>query len=615
MPKHIPEEVINEIRSRIDIVEIVAEHVMLTKSGSNYTGLCPFHSEKSPSFTVSPDKQLFYCFGCGTGGNVFNFLMLWENYSFPEAVEYLAKRTGVLLPDGQERKVLNKDEEYRKRLCTINSLAARFYNYLLTEHELGEKAREYLLNRGVSKEMIEEFQLGYAPDSWNAVLSFGEKRGFTPGELVASGLASESKNKKSPVYFDRFRNRVMFPIYDERGRVLGFGGRELDGGRPKYLNTPETVLFHKGSVLYGLHKAARCARKKGRAVIVEGYMDVITAHQFGFEETVASLGTAFTREQARLIVRNAREAVLVFDGDAAGETAALKSVEILEEQGCKVRIASLNASQDPDDFLKENGAKAFDEILERAVPVLDYKLSLCLQRYPVKTIKGKVEAVNFILKDLIRIESAVEREEYIELISKKLALSREALYAELKRTRNVLQKYGTQQDKKVKFRHTRDGSNLEKIPSCCQVERELLEYLFNDPSVWHCVQYELDIEAFEDDAVREVIEALIEYKKLEREKESSGLPPADELVNLIKNESARSLLAKVQVEQREASSPTDRINDIIYYLKIRNLQKMHSDKEEELRKREKNGQDTLKLLKELNDIQRTIEKIKRERSS
>ena len=319
MRRRIPEETVERVRQHFDIVDVIGEHVRLKKSGRSYMGNCPFHNEKSPSFSVSQDKQLYHCFGCGASGNLFSFIMEKEGISFSEAVEQLANRANIPLPVEEMEDVESPEYKRRKEMLRAHDLAAKYYHHILMNTEVGLPGMRYLQSRGLSRTTIETFQIGFAPNAWDVLRKFlVEKRGFAEDLLAEAGLLSESANQKGK-YYDKFRNRVMFPIHDGQGQVIGFGGRVMaKDEKPKYLNSPETPLFHKGRHLYNLHRARGPMRKEGRVLLLEGYMDVIAAHQSGVENVVAVLGTAMTPDHMRLLQRNVQEIVMMFDGDAAG---------------------------------------------------------------------------------------------------------------------------------------------------------------------------------------------------------------------------------------------------------------------------------------------------------
>lgn len=422
MPRHLPPELIDEVRERTDIVEVVSRYVKLERSGRRLRGLCPFHSEKTPSFYVEPEKQLFHCFGCHAGGNVFNFLMRLENAPFVEVVTRLAEEAGIAVQTGeltpQEAQRHHELEEIRRAL----HLAARFYVRALYS-EAGEEARRYLKSRGVNAEVARVFGLGYAPDAWHALHEHLRAEGVSEEIAVKAGLLGQGE--RGP--YDWLRHRIVFPIIDVRGRVVGFGGRVLAGDGPKYLNTAESPVFSKRRQLYGLHLAKEQAARTGRIVVVEGYMDVVGLYRHGFPGAVASLGTAFTEAQARLLKRFAGEVVLAYDADAAGQAATLRGMEILKREGLAVRVARLPEGHDPDSLVRERGLDAFRQVLDESLPLVEYQMEEALRGADLSRVEGRVEAVERLLPILAGIESPVGREGYIAQLAARLGVSRASL--------------------------------------------------------------------------------------------------------------------------------------------------------------------------------------------
>ncbi|WP_188647291.1 DNA primase [Marinithermofilum abyssi] len=431
MGKYIPDEVIDRVREHYDIVDVVGQTVQLKKSGRNFFGLCPFHSEKTPSFSVSPEKQIYYCFGCGAGGNVIKFVMETEQLSFVEAVVYLAEEAGIPIPTA-EHPANSAEEDRRRQLLKVLDMAAKLYHHLLLQHEHGEEARRYLLQRGLTMETIREFQLGYAPDSYQFLLPFMRRRGFDETLLVEAGLAAEKETAagRNRVY-DRFRGRVMFPIHDTQGNVVGFGGRILGDGRPKYLNSPETSLFHKGRHLFNLHRARKSMRKEQQALLFEGYMDVIAAWQAGIRSGIASLGTSLTEEQARVIRRNAETAVICYDSDAAGQTAAERGLDVLKDQGCIVKVAQMPAGLDPDDYIRKYGADAFrGDVIAQALPYTAFKLEALKKGINLQDEPQRMKYLTKALDVIADLPLAIERDHYLRRLSEEFHVSLDALKQE-----------------------------------------------------------------------------------------------------------------------------------------------------------------------------------------
>jgi DNA primase len=421
MPKSpfFPESFIARIKDAVNIVQVISETVSLKKSGKNFQGLCPFHVEKTPSFTVSEEKQMFHCFGCGLGGNVFTFLMHYHHLSFPEVVAELAGRLGIPLPQSSSAPGRDGEaENHQEALRNLHQAAAEYYHRLLTQGKIGQKGRDYLVLRGIKQELVREFFLGLAPEGWDHLLRFAEGRKFPVSLLEQSGLVIK---KDKGGYYDRFRNRLLFPIQDERKRVIGFGGRALAGESPKYLNSPESPLFNKGKVLYGLPQALPFIRKTNRVIIVEGYFDCLTLHQHGFKQTVATLGTALTREQIRKIKGLAEEVLLLFDGDQAGIRAALRSVPLFRQEGVRARIKVLPPEADPDKYCLQVGAERFAAELAQAEPMLTFFFN-----YELRSLEDgsadRVRLLERLTPHLQALESEVERSYYITWLSERLKI-------------------------------------------------------------------------------------------------------------------------------------------------------------------------------------------------
>jgi len=425
LSRSIPEEIINRVRDSVSVVDLVSRYLSLKKTGANFKALCPFHKEKTPSFTVSPSRQTFHCFGCGKGGNVFHFVMAMDRVSFPEAVRSLAKETGIEVPDSR-RPLDGPDRDQRSKLYEANRRAAEFYARQLAG-PAGRAARDYVRDRGISDDLAERCMLGYAPDAWDALLGAAAPAGVGQPLLVRAGLAIARNN--SPGAYDRFRNRLMFPIFDTQDRVVGFGARAMGDDDVKYLNTPETPIFSKGKHLYGLNWARRSIVDTKRAAVVEGYTDVLMAHQHACEAVVATLGTALTREHIRLLRRFAERVDVVFDADPAGRQAAERSMELFVNEGAgelvaaglDVRIVTLEAGQDPCDLIAEQGPEAFGRALDAAVDVFSHKIRAVERREDVQTIEGKTRAADEVLGLAALIPNAVGRELRVAAVIRMLA--------------------------------------------------------------------------------------------------------------------------------------------------------------------------------------------------
>ena len=416
-----PEELIEEVRTRNDIVEVISGYVRLQKKGSNYFGLCPFHNEKSPSFSVSPGKQMYYCFGCGAGGNVITFLMEYENQTFPEAVRTLAQRAGIALPEADDSKEARQADSRRAKLLEINKEAAKYFYYQLRT-ERGSVGMEYLRKRELSDETMNHFGLGYANKYSNDLIQYLKSKGYSEDLIRDAGLCNV--DEKHGMY-DKFWNRVMFPIQDINHRVIGFGGRVMGDGKPKYLNSPETEIFEKSRNLYGLN-FARTSRK-GNVILCEGYMDVIAMHQAGFTQAVASLGTAFTSGQASLLRRYANEILLSYDSDGAGVNAALRAIGILKEAGMTGRVINLEPYKDPDEFIKALGGEEFQKRLDHAENSFFFELRQLQKNYDLSDPEQKTAFHREIARKLCTFSEEVERENYIEAVAQKYHIGFENL--------------------------------------------------------------------------------------------------------------------------------------------------------------------------------------------
>ena len=423
-------EIIEEVRASANIVDVVGSYVSLRKRGKNYLGHCPFHSEKDPSFTVSNEKQIFHCFGCGASGSVFDFVMRTRNLTFAEAVRELANRFGIPLPEEEETAQAKKIREMAEQLRQINALAAKYFNRTLLDRTSGRLAREYLQNRGMADETIEDFQLGYAPKSWDGLKRFLMREKVDLKLAAQAGLLVLKSDGDS---YDRFRNRLIFPIKDMRGRAVGFGGRALDDSMPKYLNSPETLIFHKGRTLYGLSTAREACRQNNETLVVEGYFDLLALYNNSIRQVVAPLGTALTLHHVRTLSRLAPRAVLVFDGDEAGMRAALRSLEFFLREKLPVRFLPLPEGMDPDDYINKEGKEPFMELLRQAKPLMEVFLEQCLSDYD-GTVEGRLKVVRAVSPMLRLLDSPIAQEGYLRVLDQRLGVSEEVLRAELSLT-------------------------------------------------------------------------------------------------------------------------------------------------------------------------------------
>lgn len=467
------EDAIEEVRMKNDIVDVISGYVKLQKKGSNYFGLCPFHNEKSPSFSVSPGKQMYYCFGCGAGGNAITFVMEYENYSFSEALKVLADRAGVKLPVQEYSKEARAQEDLRAALLEINKLAASYFYYQLKNPQ-GEPGYKYLRDRELSDETIVRFGLGYSNKTSDDLYRYLKGKGYDDAILKQTGLVTIEERGT----YDKFWNRVMFPIMDVNNRVIGFGGRVMGTGEPKYLNSPETKLFDKSRNLYGLNYA-RLSREK-YILICEGYMDVIAMHQAGFTNAVASLGTAFTLQHAQLLKRYTDKVILTYDSDGAGIKAALRAIPILKEVGMSIRVLNMQPYKDPDDFIKNLGADAFQERIKEARNSFLYEIDVLKKDYKMDDPEQKTAFYNQVAKKLLEFPEALERENYLEAVSREFFINYEDLKRLVNRLGASLGTAGTA-SRGEEEKGFRGQKKKDKEDGVKQSQRLLLTWLIENP--------------------------------------------------------------------------------------------------------------------------------------
>lgn len=498
-----PEEVVEEVRTRNDIVDVISGYVKLQKKGSNYFGLCPFHNEKSPSFSVSPQKQMYYCFGCGAGGNVITFVMEYENYTFPEALKVLADRAGVKLPEVEYSKEERAKADKRSTLLEINKLAANYFYYQLQKPQ-GKIGYDYFKNRGLTDDTVRRFGLGFANKTSNDLYQYLRSKGYGDDILKDSGLVTMEERGT----YDKFWNRVMFPILDVNNRVIGFGGRVMGDGTPKYLNSPETMIFDKSRNLYGLNYA-RTSREK-YMLACEGYMDVIAMHQAGFTNAVASLGTAFTTQHATLLKRYTDTVVLTYDSDGAGVKAALRAIPILKEVGISTKVLNLKPYKDPDEFMKNLGADAFKERIAQAQNSFLFEIDVLKREYQLEDPEQKTKFYNATARKLLEFTEALERDNYIHAVAQAQFIPYEDLRRLVNRLGNQLgpatvkkrsEEYGEPREVKKK---------KEKDDGIRRSQRLLLTWLIERPELFEKIEGIVGPDDFREPLYHEVAEMVFE---------------------------------------------------------------------------------------------------------
>lgn len=429
------DELLDEIKSKNDIIDIVSQYVVLKRSGRNYMGLCPFHKEKSPSFCVSPDKQIFHCFGCGVGGNVIHFIGKIENLNFIESLELLANRAGIELPKSGNAED-DRISRLKSRVYELNKCAAEFYHQNLYK-PTAKPAQEYVKKRRLDNRTLKAFKIGYS-GRFNELYTELHSKGFTEEEILASCLVNKNQDGK---FIDRFRNRLMFPIFDARDRVIAFGGRVLDDSKPKYINSPEDIVYSKGRHLFAYNLAKKNNPKT--IIIVEGYMDAVSLHQRGISNAVASLGTALTEAQGRLLRRSCEKVVIGYDADGAGQAATLRGLEILQNLGCDIRILQIEGAKDPDEFVVKYGPERFQKYVDSAISLVEFKVKMLKRQLNLENVNDKIKFLNEVANILSKIENNMEREVYIDKISLEYKVSKEAIYAEVNK-----KLYGNSQSEK-----------------------------------------------------------------------------------------------------------------------------------------------------------------------
>ena len=585
MTKLLSNEIVDNIIDKTDIVEVIAARIPLKKAGRNFKAACPFHGEKTPSFVVSPDKQIFHCFGCGIGGNALSFLMKYEQLNFREAAKILADKVGVKLPASQF--VDKGRDSFLDKLFSLNEAAKNFYKAYLASPN-GKLCSRYLKERGISDDTVNMFQLGFAPNLWEGLIAFFKKKDIELNLLEKAGLALPSEKGKG--HYDRFRNRIIFPIFDLRNKVVGFGARVLDNSQPKYINSPETPIYNKGRNLYGLNFSKGHIKEKDYAIIVEGYLDLIVPYQYGIKNIGATLGTALTPDQVKLLRRFSKTVIIVFDSDKAGEEASLRGLDILVSLDMNVRIARLPKGYDPDSFIRKNGKIAFEKIVSSSKDLFDYKIDLLMNRFNKDGVRGRAAIATLMLPTIARIPNEILKASFLKKLSGMLSIDESALKAELRKVRrdySYTVSWQKPQHEKARTSHA---------------ELLLLSIILEDPEVLRIVDENLEINKFKQASIKQIINKvksiynegkgvvpskLIAYFDDEEVKNiiSEAVSIRDTLldrqkvltdcINRIKQDDFKEELDRLRTEIRFAqdSNDTNKINDLIS--KYNKLLKLH----------------------------------------
>ena len=586
------DEILDEVKSSNDIVDVISQYISLKRSGRNYFGLCPFHNEKSPSFSVSPDKQIFHCFGCGVGGNIITFISKIEGIGFKEAIEVLAEKANIKLPT-IDNSVDSKKEELKAKVYKVNSFTAEYYHKKLYE-PTSKIAQEYVKKRQLNNETLQSFKIGFS-GKFDELYKALKKEGFNDEEILESGLVNKNENGK---YIDRYRNRLMIPILDERNRVIAFGGRVLDDSKPKYINSPENIVYSKGRHLFGLNVAKKGDTK--RLLIVEGYMDAISLHQRGITSVVASLGTALTTQQGWLLRKNCEQVILGFDSDGAGQTAVLRAMEVMQNMGCDMRVLQMSGAKDPDEYVVKYGAVRFQKLLDEAISLIEFKIKILQKDLNLESASDKIKFLNEIAKLISKIENTMEREIYIEKIAKGYNISKEAIYAEVnklqysnRRSSNVLEK-----EKPVISRVKKERNISEEI---IKRENTIIWILINSVETYKTIKENIKIEDFKNEENKEILKEI--YNALE-----NGNNNISSVLDHIEDEKIQGHLTEIMAEDYGITDNKKAIEDLLKKYELERLESKRDELIEELSK-EENAEKKKNIGKELNNIVLILSKI------
>ncbi len=589
------DEIIDEVRQTNDIVDIISQYVHLKRSGRNFFGLCPFHNEKSPSFSVSPDKQIFHCFGCGVGGNVFTFLTKIEGINFVEAVQTLAERSNIQLPtlesNGDSARELLKAKVYK-----VNEFAANYYHQNLYQPE-SKIAQEYIKKRKLTNETLQSFQIGFS-GKFNELYQELKKQGFEEPEILESGLVN--KNDRGQ-YIDRYRNRLMFPICDARGRVIAFGGRVLDDSKPKYINSPENVVYSKGRNLFGLNVAKKGDTKQ--LLIVEGYMDVISLHQRGITNVVAPLGTALTQQQGWLLRKNSEKIILSFDSDEAGLMAKMRALDILQDMGCDLRILQMEGAKDPDEYIIKYGNARFNNLVEKALSVIEFKVKILKRNLNLEVVNDKIKFLNEIAKLIAKVDNNIEKEVYIEKIAREYDISKEAIYAEVNKLAYAGTKSAKVLEKAKPVIHHKNPEEKEIPEAIKRRENTILSILLTgDINVFQIMKQNIQIDDFKDKINQRIVQKL--YEELEK-----GNSNINGIIDTLEEEEQNHITA-IMADDYEINDIEKAIDDIMQSYEKDKLNHRKFEILELLEKNNLEADQKKNLEKELSEIIIRLAKIK-----
>lgn len=564
----IPDRIIDEILNKTDIVEVVQSHVPLRKAGANFKALCPFHGEKTPSFMVSPSKQIFHCFGCGAGGNAFGFLMKYDGLGFLEAVKLLADKSGVKIP---QSKMNVQEKSDVLKFYELNKWAGVYFYKKLTKTREGEICLKYLLEeRKIKPEIVKGFYLGFAPSTADDFLEDAKKAGYHESLLEQVGLIQ--KRRSGSGYIDKFRKRLIFPILDVKNRVVGFGGRVLYEGEPKYLNSPETKVYHKSEILYGLNVSKNAILREGWVIVVEGYMDLIALRNHGIKNVVASLGTSLTRGHIYKLKRYAKEVVMVYDSDKAGVAATLRGLDLLLEYGFRVRVVTLPKGEDPEDFINKNGEEKFLSFVKKSDGLIEYKMKVLSENRDAEILGDKIEIADDLLTSIARIPNEVEKRAYLKKLAEVLSLNEEAMLIEVKKIESRSPSYGE-----------RDVIISYGDPNV--FEKNMIKLIIQNLDLFQDFKNQISSEDFQDSRCRVIIGTLLELDAKDIKLSTQSL------INHIEEEKVKSLISKSLLEEVEWPNKVEALNSYIAKVKDMRLQREKEKLQKDIEVAEKDGRE------------------------
>lgn len=601
MADRIAEEKINQIRQAADIVEVIGDYVQLKKQGRNYFGLCPFHGENTPSFSVSPDKQIYHCFGCSAGGNVFSFLMELEGISFQEAAVKLAAKVNIDLEldlsNGQrERKI----PEEIQAMLEAHELLGKFYHHLLVNTKEGQSALEYLLERGFTRESIDKFQIGYSLNTWDFVFKFLSKRNFSPEWMEKAGLII--KRERDGTYFDRFRDRIMFPILDRNGNTIAFSGRTMGADEPKYLNSPETAIFNKSKILYNYHLAKPHIKKLASAVLFEGFADVIAADRAGVDNGVATMGTALTEEHIALLRRTVQSVIICYDSDNAGIEAAYRAASLLTEAGISIKVSIMPDGMDPDEYIKSYGPERFrNEVIEASLTWMAFKFLYFRRGKNLQNEGDRLAYIEEIIKEISKMTKAVERDHYLRQLAAEFSLSLDALREQQKQLF-----FAEKRKEKGKAPPNHNPAFIQKLdvlkPAHYTAERRLIAHMLKHRDIVYKVQDLLKGNTFNTDEHQAIITYLLSFYEEHLESDSSAF------LTYIQDDNLRRIVANIEMMPINEELSEQELND--YIKQVLNYQKLLKIKEKEVEMKEAERQKDFKLAAligiEINQLRKSL---------